>query len=186
MDISKDKEAFLLSKIVGALDDEESGTDFLCQYWMTSGKLKYLPLMLGEVFDFKSDETQYVLTIESLCEKLVLVLRTFLRDPYCSNGDMEREIDPIVYQKSSELLVEMEKLQEVSLTYGWKSLVESFSTVVYTIESLIDRLISMNTTGKKVRFFSNVKAEDFLKANQIDFQNVNDKCFLLKNKGYVR
>lgn len=180
MDISKDKEAFLLSKIVGALDGEKFGTDFLRQYWMTSGRLKYLPLMLGEAFDFESDEMQYVLIVEGLCESLVHVLREFLRKPYCSNGDTETETDPIVYQESSELLVEMEKLQEISLTYGWESFVKSFSMAVYTIKSLIERLMSMNATGKKVRFFSNVKAEDFLRANQIDFQNVNDKCFLLK------
>ena len=182
MDISKDNEAFLLSKILGALDGEKYGADFLCRYWIKSGKLKYLPVLLGEGFDFESDEIQYVLTVEGLCERLVLALKAFLRAPYCSNSDIESEIDPIAYQKSSELLVETEKLQEISLRYGWKSLTESFTTVVYKIESLIDRLISMNTTGKKVRFFSNVKAEDFLNANQIDFQNVNDKCFLLKDE----
>ena len=165
MDISKDNEAFLLSKILGALDGEKYGADFLCRYWIKSGRLKYLPVLLGEGFDFEFDEIQYVLTVEGLCERLVLALKAFLRAPYCSNSDIETE-----------------KLQEISLRYGWKSLTESFSTVVYKIESLIDRLISMNTTGKKVRFFSNVKAEDFLNANQIDFQNVNDKCFLLKDE----
>ena len=62
MDISNDKEAYLLSKIMGEVDSEKNGTDFLRQYWILSGKLKYTPNLLGEAFTFDENEIQYLIT----------------------------------------------------------------------------------------------------------------------------
>lgn len=180
MDISNDKEAYLLSKILGEIDSEKSGTDFLRKYWMMSGKLKYTQKFLGEVFAFDEDEIQYLITVENLCDRLVSTLNAFLREPYCIAHEVELEIDSSVQQVSSELIIEFENLQNISLDYGWKKLVEDLSKTVFQIESIISRLMVMHTTGKRVCFYSNVTAESFLNAAQIDFQNKNDKYFIPK------
>ena len=180
MDISNDKEAYLLSKIMGEVDSEKNGTDFLRQYWILSGKLKYTPNLLGEVFTFDENEIQYLITAENLCERLVSTLTAFLREPYCTSRERDVEIDPSVQQVSSELIVEFENLQNVCLDYGWKKLIEDFSKTVFQIESIISRLMAMHTTGKQVCFYTNVSAESFLNAAQIDFRNENDKYFIPK------
>lgn len=181
MDITNDKEAYLLSKIVGELDSENAGTDFLAQYWIMSGKLKYAPNLLGESFSFNEDETQYLLNVENLCERLIVTLNAFLREPYCSVNVSDVEVDPAAQQLSQELIIQLENLQDINLNYGWKNLVETYSKIVSQIESIVSRLMVMHTTGKQVCFNSNAKAEDFLNANQIDFHHANDKYFLLVN-----
>ena len=181
MDISNDKEAYLLSKIMGEVDSEKNGTDFLRRYWILCGDLKYTPDLLGEVFAFDENEIQYLITAENLCERLVSILTAFLREPYCTSDECDIEIDPSVQQVSSELIVEFENLQSVSLKYGWKKLIEDFSKTVFQIESIISRLMAMHTTGKRVCFYTNASAECFLNAAQINFRDKNDIYFIPKN-----
>jgi len=181
MDISNDKEAYLLSKILGELDSENAGTDFLRKYWIMSGKLKYTQKLLGETFSFAEDETQYLLNVENLCQRLMLTLNAFLREPYCSDTQVEIEIEPTVQQVSAELIIEFENLQTMSLDYGWKMLVELFSKIVCQIESIISRLMAMQASGKHVCFYTNARAEHFLSASQIDFRHQSDRYFIPKH-----
>ncbi|MBQ7761366.1 MAG: hypothetical protein IJ400_04850 [Clostridia bacterium] len=180
MDISNDKEAYLLSKIIGEVDSEKSGTEFLQKYWITSGRLKYTQKLLGEAFSFDEDEIQYLINVEILCDRLVSTLRSFLREPYCRVRRNDVEIDSSVKQASAELIVEFENLQSICLNHDWKGLVENFSRTVFQIEAIISRLMAMHSTGKQVCFYTNVSAEAFLNASQIDLHNENDKYFIPK------
>ncbi len=181
MNISNDKEAYLLSKIIGELDSEKAGTDFLRKYWITCGKLKYTQKLLGSSFSFEEKETHYVLNVEGLCERLITVLNAFLRAPYCFKTEMGGQVDVSVKQISAELIIQFEKLQTLNLDYGWRKLVEDLSITVCQIESIISRLMVMHSTGKSVNFYTNTRPEDFLNAKYINFKSANNRFFLQKS-----
>ena len=179
---SNDKKAYILSKIIGKLDTSEAGTDFLRKYWIKTGKLKYTQKLLGETFSFAEDETQYLLNIEYLCQRLMNALNEFLREPYCFGTQVDIEPDTTVKFISSELITKFESLKKISLNYGWQELYKSFSEAVLYIESTTSRLIAMQKSEKCVCFYTNItEAEDFLDAKQIDFrQQRGGKYFVMK------
>lgn len=180
MDITKDKDVYLLSKVLGELESEQAGADFLRDYWLTTGRLRLIEKLLGGSFAFSPEEAQYALSVESLCQRLVAALNGFLRPPYCAAGSGVA-CDPQAEPTALELLVELENLQSVDLGYGWSSLFARLSTSVSNIEAIISRLTVMHATGKRVSFCTNAVAEDFLQAKQMDFRRTSGKYFVLKH-----
>lgn len=178
MDLSYDKEAFLLSRIAGALG--EDGNGFLRDYWIKSGRLQYAQILLGSDFSFADDEVQYLLITEDLCERLIRVLDPFLA-ACCGEGNGGGDTDPSTAEASSLLIDALQKLKNVDLRFGWRKMCETFSETVPEIESLVSRLIAMHRSGKTVFFRTNTCAADFLKANQIDFRTQRDKFFLCRS-----
>ena len=176
MDIAKDREAYILSKLVGEFESEKSGTSFLYQYWLKSGEIKYIQKLLGDNISFNEDETQYVISVENICERLIILLNRFLREPYCVSIDTDVAIDSTVQQYASELIVALESLKDINFSLGWARLVELFSKTVFNIENLTSRLCAIN----KVCFYTNTRPEDFLSAGQIDFHNKCGKFFIRK------
>ncbi len=180
MDITKDKDAYLLSKVIGELESEQAGADFLREYWLATGRLRLLEALLGGSFVFSPEEAQYVLCVETLCERLLAALSGFLRPPYCVEAGAVA-CDPQAEPTALELLVELENLQSADLAYGWSSLFERLSKLVSNIEVIIARLTVMHATGKRVGFCTNTAAEDFLQAKQIDFRRQSGKYFIVKH-----
>jgi hypothetical protein len=179
MDITKDKDVYLLSKVLGELETEQAGADFLRDYWQATGRLRLVEKLLGGSFAFSPEEAQYVLSVESLCERLVAALNGFLRPPYCGAGG--GACDPQAEPTALELLVALENLQSADIAYGWSSLFERLSAALSNIEVIISRLTVMHSTGKRVSFSTNAVAEDFLQAKQMDFRRQSGKYFILKH-----
>ena len=169
MDIKKDGEAYLLSKISAKLTSEKDGDEFFKNYLVTAGRLKYTPKLCGEDFTIETEDLPFVFGVEECLERLIRSLDEFLREPYCSKTPAPVIIEPTVKGYSSEFILELTKLKKINLDYGWKNLFENLSVTVSKIEAIIARLVAVQTAGKRVKFFTNACAEDFLAASRIDF-----------------
>lgn len=181
MDISKDRDAYLLSKILDKVAPNENGTEFLIKYWIRSGRLKYTQVLLRNKISIREDEIQYLINVENLCEELIKTLRPFVREPYCKDSKHGFVVDSSVQQVSLNLISEFEDLKRLSLRYGWKEFTESFAKAVFQIEAIIARLEAMHSTGRPVCFCTNVSPEAFLNASEINFSEVSNKYFILKH-----
>ena len=179
MDIAGDKTAYLLSKILGELDSEESGTRFLYQYWNKTGKMRYVQMALGEYVSFGEKETHYPIALEGLCERLVSTLKVFLKNITYSRDD-DGEIGQDAVDLSAELISAFEGLGELSLSsYGWEALIGEFSRKVNQIENMINRLQSKEIAPGSL-FETNAEAEDFLRADFINYNSKSGKYFVRK------
>ena len=179
MDIAGDKTAYLLSKILGELDSEESGTRFLYQYWQKIGKMRYVQMVLGESASFGEKETHYPIALEGLCERLISTLRLFLKNVAFSRND-DGEIGQDVTDLSAELISAFEGLGKLSLSsYGWEALVGEFSRKVNQIENMISRLQSKEIALGSL-FETNAEAEDFLRADLLHYNSKSGKYFVRK------
>ncbi len=180
MDISTDQEIYMLAQMAERLDSAGAGAELLKAYWMSIGKIKYTPLLLGSGFTFTSKEIPYLLNVETTCERLLSVLHPFLRSACCAEREGQAELEPIVKQASARLVAEMERLQTVTLHYGWERLVETFASMVFRIEETVTWLMSAHSSGKRVRICTNAMAEDFLRPMQLDFRSRSGKYFLFQ------
>ncbi len=174
MDVSNDKDAYVLASVVSQLENEKEGTALLSRYLLTTGKIENAVKFLGADFKISNNEIQYLLQIENICKILKDSVGAFLQAVY--NKRSFSQDDPTVLNSSLELISLFKQLKGIKNS-GWEEMTRKLLNVVLKIEALTKRLIAMHTSGKKVCFDFNVSAEDFFKADEINFDGNGYKYF---------
>ena len=181
MNISDDVEIYKLSKVLQLLNGQESG-DFLYEYWTKSNKLRYLPKFIGRDKDnVASNEVQYIIALEDIFEKLISILRELIVERYCSQTSEDLDMDYTTLQQCDDLITELENFQNISLDSSWSAMYEKVNISATNICVKIDHLLSVYETGKKFHFITNVKVEDFISSEHINYKSATGKYFIVDN-----
>ena len=179
MDISKDRDAYKLIKLLQAFD-ANNNADLLYLYWEKTNQLEHLPSFLqgrGRP-SVAVDEIQYVVALENLLEEFLNVFDSFLKN-YCSSESLSIPKDAEVTARSKDLINLLSKIKKISFKSGWAKLYADFSKTFASAVVAMDRLIALDGTGKSIHFITNIVAEDVISFVEINFERKSKKYFIL-------